>query len=160
MRLGPVIAALIVCVLVALLTGQRSGGFLLFLIAPFLLLWTIYSVYVSWKHPERRRLHAILMSIWLVTIGGVALLHLYWYRAARSNAETLVRAVETYKERYGNYPQTAETVGVNLGPEGGKWRIYYSVDDGKPSLGYWDTFEIYATYDYDFDRHTWDHFVD
>lgn len=160
MRLGPILAALIGCALVATLTATRSGGFILYLVAPFLLTWFIYSACVSWKRPEQRRLHAILAGMWLITITGIALLHVHWYRAARSSAETIVRAVETYKNQFGIYPATVDAAGIDLEPNGGEWRIFYSIREGKPSLMYWDTFEIFSTYQYDFDQRIWIHLVD
>lgn len=153
MQLRSVIGTAVFCAVVAFITAQMHGGFMLIFVAPFLTVWLAYSAYVAWKHPDRRMTQSIRAGLWVLAVGGVLLLHWHYHRAARDSADLVVAYVNHYKTNHGSFPETIDAAGLNNFRN--KWRISYLMKDGKPSLFYPATFVIFDTYWYDFEHQSW-----
>jgi hypothetical protein len=92
---------------------------------PFLGIWLLYTGYIIWRRPEKRRVQAIRAGILTATIGAIAALHFYYYTSARAAGDYAVRLVIAYKAEHGTYPDSLEEAGWKLGAYGGRWRIVY-----------------------------------
>jgi len=159
-RRAPIVGAVIGAGAFVFFAAHQGGGFMLYLVAPFLLIWFLYSGYIFWRRPERRRVHGIAAGIWLLAIGGIAVLHSWYHHQARKAAEGAVAAVVDFRKHHGAYPPTGQAVGVTPGSAADKWGISYSLRNGTPQLMYSSTFQIFGTYMYDFERGTWLYYND
>jgi hypothetical protein len=156
MPLRPIIATIAACAIVAFLTWPVHGGFIVLFTLPVLAFWFPYSCYVIWRHPARRRLQTIKLCLWLIVVGGVCGLHLYYCVSARSAANDVINAVLTYKEQHGSYPPRLEVAGIALGKTGGPWRIGYVIDEKDThALVYPTTFTVFEAYIYEFEQGRW-----
>lgn len=160
LRIGLIIVTLIGCVFVAVFASQHGGGFILYLVAPILLLWIVCGIYILRDRTAIKKTYLITLGLWLITVTGLTSLHVYYYFAARHAADAVAAAVVAYKEKVGTYPITAEAAGIELPVDGGEWRISYGVEQDRPHLFYWSTFQIFSTYSYNFDRKSWEYFQD
>lgn len=154
MQLRPYIGTAFLCAIVALLAAQVHSGFMLIVVAPFLLIWLLYSIYVVLKHPSRRRVQSIKVALWFIVVGGVLLSHWYYHRAARETANLAVDAILSYRANHGSFPETLDAAGV-VSDNWKGWRVFYLLKDGSPSLFYPSTFVVFDTYWYDFERKSW-----
>ena len=51
----PIVGAVVGAAAFTFFAGNPGGGFMIYVIAPFLLVWLLYTVYVFWRRPQRRR---------------------------------------------------------------------------------------------------------
>ena len=155
----PIVGAVVGAAAFTFFAGNPGGGFMIYLIAPFLLIWLLYTVYVFWRRPQRRRIHGIATGIWLLAIAVVAGLHTRYYQQARQSADALVAAVMEYKQQHGEYPASEAALGIPDAASGIQHASYHLVD-GKPSVTYASTFQMFGSYTYNFETRQWDYFAD
>ena len=142
------------CVVVAFFTLPVHGGFMLYLVAPFLAIWLLVCIWGAWRQPMRRPVTAVKIILWLVTIGCVVAAHVGYARSARNEAEEVVARVLEYRQRTGAYPASAEAAGL---PTRGRWQVYYFLHNGAPRVFYPATFIVFDTYSYDFADQAWEY---
>jgi len=135
--------------------AHQGGGFMLYLIAPFLLVWFLYSGFIFWKRPERRRVHAIATGIWLLAVAGIAVVHVWYHQQARKAAQNVVAAVMDFRQHHGAYPPTDRAAGITPGSTADQWGVRYEIRNGAPEVYYFSTFQIFGSYSYDFKNGTW-----
>jgi chromate transport protein ChrA len=155
----PIVGAVVGAAAFTFFAGNPGGGFMIYLIAPFLLIWLLYTVYVFWRRPQRRRIHGIATGIWLLAIAVVAGLHARYYRQARQSADAVVAAVMQYKQQHGEYPASEAALGIAIEPAGIEHATYL-LKDGKPGVTYASTFRIFGSYSYNFETRQWDYYAD
>jgi len=159
-RRAPIVGAVIGAAAFVFFAAHPGGGFMLYLIAPFLLIWFLYSGFIFWKRPERRRVHAIATGIWVLAVAGIAVVHVWYHQQARQAAESVVAAIIDFRQRHGVYPPTVQEAGITPGSVADKWGIRYSLRDGAPRVYYFSTFQVFASYGYDFQRGAWEYYND
>jgi len=159
-RGAPIVGAVIGAAAFVFFAAHPGGGFMLYLIAPFLLIWFLYSGFIFWKRPERRRVHAISTGIWMLAVAGIAVLHVWYQQQARKAAQTVVAAVIDFRQRHGVYPPTDQAAGITPGSTADQWSIGYYLRNGVPEVTYSSTFQIFASYSYDFKSGTWTYYSD
>ena len=145
------------CAGLALLTGTRSAGFMVYLAVPFLLIWLLYSLWIAWRQPMQRPITVVKIVLWVLTLSGIGALHSFYATAARQEADAVVAGVMDYQRKFGTYPKPTEITGL---PVRGKWRVFYSLVDGRPHVFYPATFMVFTVYNYDFDHQAWEYCAD
>jgi hypothetical protein len=149
------------CVIFAFLTWRVRGGVMFWVAVLPLGVWFLYSAYIIWRYPARRRLQIIQACLWLAVVGCACALHRYYYVSARAAANQIVQAVYAYKRQHGVYPERLEDAGVRLDERGGRWHIGYVVGDRKThTLIYPATFMIFDSYAYEFEKGDWEYWPD
>jgi hypothetical protein len=147
--------SIITCAVVALVTSQRYAAFtLLFVLLPFFV-WSIYSLIVAYKNPQRRKWQLTRVAIWLMTfvlIGGV---HWLRHQTTRTEADRIAVAVDQYKNKNGVYPANMEAIGEDSKNLRRESLLIYAVTDGVPLLSYGSTLAPFDRYSYDFGRAMW-----
>ena len=141
----------------ALLTMQTHAGFAAVLAAPFLAVWFFYSLVIICRAPERRRLQAARVLVWLVAVSAVAGVHWHKVRASRLDAEQAATAILAYKARHGAYPASLGEVGMDAAMLKKRWLLFYGMHEGNPTLFYAATFVPFETFHYDFEQSQWRH---
>jgi hypothetical protein len=129
------------------------------LLIAFLAIWFLYSGFIFWKRARRRRVHAIATGIWVLAVAGIAVACLV-LPAARMAAQSVVAAVIDFRQRHGVYPPTDLAAGITPGSTADKWGIRYDIRNGVPEVFYFSTFQIFASYSYDFKSRTWMYYSD
>jgi hypothetical protein len=143
------IAAAIVLVVVSL----KGAGFLLGMLVPFFVLWTLYSLIRMAIRPAERRIRAVRFAIWVATFALIGAVQAYWNKSARDDGDIAVAAVQAHQSRTGAYPATLAEAG--LGEPETLWGVRYQLRDGKPFLGYPSTLIWMTRLEYDFDKRQW-----
>ena len=157
----PIVGAVVGAAAVTFFAASPGGGFMIYLIAPFLLIWLLYSLYIFWRRPERRRTHGIATGIWLLAVAAIAGLHTWYYHQARESADALVAAVVQFRQQHGVWPSSAAALGIDEKQDGMRAaRVGYFLKDGRPNVMYASTFQMFATYSYNFETQQWDYFAD
>lgn len=155
--LRPLIPILVACAALVFSCAGVGGAFLVVAAIPFLGIWLLYSAYIIWRKPEKRRTQLTRLGILAVTLIGIAAVHFYYYTSARAAGNYAERLVSAYKAVHGTYPDTLEDAGWRLGAYGGRWRIVYKGNGANkdPILMYPATWVIFDMYDYDFRTRQW-----
>lgn len=157
----PIVGAVVGAAAFTFFAASPGGGFMVYLIAPFLLIWLLYTVYIFWRRPERRRTHGIATGIWLLAIAVIAGLHTWYYQQARKSADALVAAVAQFKQQHGVWPASEAALGIDdKRPRSHMQSASYFLKDGSPKVMYASTFQMFATYSYNFETQQWDYFAD
>jgi hypothetical protein len=148
-------------VLLTFFLAQPHAGFMIYIFVLPLLIWFIYSLYVALTKPDRRKWHLIRMSVWIASVLVILVVHYDRKQTIRHYADDIVAAINKYKLEHGTYPDNIEMIGVSrqqlkeqLGLSG------YSYEKGKPGLFYADTFIVFQTHHYDFQKNTWVYHAD
>ena len=153
MQIRPLITTIAGCGVAAAITAPVHAGFMLVFVVPILVVWLVYSAYVIWRRPARRKLQILQVALWLLVVGGVLLAHLHYYSAARSAGNTAVTAILQYKASHGVYPPSLRAAGL----QSTGWGVSYLFDHGQPVLFYPATFIVFETCSYNFERQSWEH---
>ncbi len=152
---------LVSSILLTFFLSQPHAGFMIYIFALPLLIWFIYSSYVAITKPEQRKWQLIRMAVWIASVLVILGVHHDRRVTTRHYADGIVAAINEYKNEHGVYPDSLDTIGVSrqqlkehLGLSG------YSYDKGKPSLFYADTFVVFQTHHYDFQKNAWSYHAD
>jgi hypothetical protein len=146
---------LIACFLLLLLaTQQIPGMYAIALILP-LLIWFIYSIFVVFAKPDRRKSQLVKVAVWFVTAS--ILLVAAWYRSevTRNGANEIVVALKEYKTKRGSYPSKLEEIGQNSKLLRTKLGVLYMLREGKPTLWLQSSWDPFDKFDYDFEKDVW-----
>lgn len=144
-------------VLLAFLLAQPHAGFMIYLFTLPLLIWLIYSIYVVFTKPDDRKWQLARMAVWIVSSMVILVVHNELKQTTRLYADDTVAAINKYKLEHGAYPDNIEMIGMNkkqLEEKLGRPSGYYYLK-GKPDLYYADTFIVFQTHHYDFQKSTW-----
>ena len=133
---------------------------MLMFLMPLVGIWALTMVFAGWKEPGRRKLEAIRVSLWLVTISAIVGTHFYYAESARSVANGVADAVVAYKEVHGVYPETIELVAPELAKPAKYWRVYYDAKGQEPGLIYPVTWAVFDTFVFNFTNHKWEYWAD
>lgn len=135
---------------VAWFAGQPGGGFSLELFLPLVVLsrlWFTDKALRPPRHELRRQL--AICGLWLLLLGGLTVLHKYYAYLARTEAEQLREQILTKQRPNGSFAPMPLTTSQ-------RWHISYGVsDEGKPTLHYPDTYNVFDVQIYDFERRRW-----
>jgi hypothetical protein len=98
--------------------------------SPLLIPWLLYSLYVIWRRPERRRTQGQWVGYILATFAAVSMAWVLQQSDSGAYAERIIEAVESYKREHGHYPENLEQVGFKIHYENGQnrgpeWGIAY-----------------------------------
>ena len=164
-RSGPwreIRVTLLEAAVVVFVLAQRGVGFMVIFMVLGLLVWIPYSFFVIARKPEQRRWRLACIGIWVLAVPLVYGVHSYRHETTRRNADEMVAAIEAFHRASGRYPATLDEIGIDreqvkdrLGSMAG-----YFVQNGKPHLGYPDTFTPFGYCRYGFDKHAWRCIVD
>lgn len=155
MKPADYIKTLILVGIVLFLALQKGNGYMLVFLLLFFFLSASYNVVRMIRRPAERRIRGTRLAIWSVTFTLAASTQGYWSVASKRSAEVALEKVLAYKERTGNYPASLLDVGLDDRMLKDKWRLRYSVKDGKPSLVYPAAFMPMDMYEYDFQTGKW-----
>jgi hypothetical protein len=148
-------------ILLAFFLSRPHAGFMIYIFALPLLIWLIYSSYVAITKPEQRKWRLLRMAVWIASVLVILGIHHDRRVTARHYADGIVAALNEYENEHGVYPDSLDMIGVSrqqlkehLGLSG------YFYDKGKPSLFYADTFVVFQTHHYDFQKNAWIYHAD
>ena len=152
---------LVSSILLSFLLAQPHAGFMIYIFAFPLLIWFTYSIYVAIAKPDLRKWQLIRMSVWIVSVLVILGIHYNRRETARHYADNVVAAIKEYKSEHGNYPDNIEMIGISRQQLKNKLGLSgYSFEKNTPSLFYADTFIVYQTHDYDFQKNIWVYHAD
>jgi hypothetical protein len=141
--------------LVVLSATRKDVGFLLPLLAPFLLLWFVRLAWIAWRQPARRRTQAIKLACVVAATALATWVQASVERQARAQAQKTVDAVAAYRAQHGNYPDELGQVGLDEEALRRQWRVRYTSRDGQHRVSYPASFSVYDGYVYDLDKPGW-----
>lgn len=135
-------------------TQQISGMIAIALILP-LLIWFIYSAFVVFAKPDRRKSQLVKVAAWFVTVS--ILMAVTWYRSevARNRADEIVVALKEYKTKRGSYPAKLEEIGQNSKQLKTKLGVFYMLREGKPTLWLQSAWDPFDKFNFDFEKGVW-----
>ena len=123
---------------------------------PFLVIWLVYSVFIIWRHPPRRREQSVKIAIWVVAVVLIFQLGAYLEASARSNAEQVLTKVLQYRSQHGLYPSDLRKVGLDDAEEKRRRMLFYGVNERKePFLVYASIYNPLDKYGYNFTSGQW-----
>lgn len=153
--------SLMVSGVVALFLSQRHMGFMLILLAPVLVPWFGYSVYVATTQPARRIDQLARVAVWLLAVISVVATHVFWHVTTRNQANQIVAAIQSYMRQHGRCPENLMVIGITQEQLRKKTGLSgYHCERGEPQFIYAVTFAVFETYDYDFKRKEWRYWPD
>lgn len=139
---------------VAWFAGQPGYGFSLELFLPLIALSRLWRTAKALRPPRRElRRQLAICSLWLLLLGGLAVLHRHYVRLAREEAEQLLGQILSRQQPNGSFAPMPLTTSP-------RWRIRYGVNEGKPFLHYRDTYNVFDVQIYDFEQRRWQHQAD
>lgn len=155
MKAAPYIKTFLPVAVLLFFAVQRGNGFPLVILLLLFLLYLIYSAVRMVMRPAERKDRSVRLAVWVAALvlgGGI---QGYWSLATRNAAELAVQKVAAYRKSTGTYPATLRDAGLDDTQLKDKWRLRYSLKDGKPALSYPASFMPLALYEYDFDSSSW-----
>ena len=140
------------CGLTLLICGMPTGGFTLFFVVPAVLIWLIICACKR----ELRRNRPVIVA-WLLTFAMIGGLHYSYASEAQANAENALAKINAYRIKYGQFPAKLEDSGF-IRPERSVQTtvLYWLSEDKTPFLCRMNTFIIYNTICYNFQRKQWE----
>jgi hypothetical protein len=139
-----------------LISGQRFSGMYAFIFCPFLIIWFIYSIFIIYTRPLKRKSQIIKILIWLVAIFVIVGIHAYRSDAARRSGDEVVLAITKYSLKNGAYPANFDIIGQDTARLQREMMLRYWLLDGKPTLVYASTITPFDRYFYNFDKSVWE----
>ncbi|MBH5328278.1 hypothetical protein H9Q10_01140 [Eikenella sp. S3360] len=135
--------------------GQPGYGFSLELFLPLLVLSRLWFTAKALRVSRRElRRQLAICGLWLILLGGLAVLHKHYAHLARVEADHLLAQILAKQQPNGSFAPMPFTTSP-------RWRILYGVSDkGKPILHYRDTYNVFNAQIYDFEQHRWQYFID
>jgi hypothetical protein len=151
--------AMILGVVVVLTIGQAHAGFLFIVLALPLTVWLSWSLFVIVRQPYARLAQFISIFVWMIAIGLVVGAHYVRHEVARGDANRIVAAIDRFAGDSGRCPPSLESIGFKRAvvEEALGSNYTFACVDRKPKFSYVATFTIFDTFDYDFDRDTWNY---
>ena len=144
-----------VLALILLLGAGEGAGFLLPLLAPFLLLWFLRVGWVAWRQPARRRAQAIKVGVVAALVLAAAMVQLHAQRQSQARAQKVVDAVLAWHAEHGGYPDNLAAVGMDDQALRRDWQVRYFNRAGQHQVLYTARFTPFDSYAYDFDKPGW-----
>jgi hypothetical protein len=158
--------SIILSVIFVLICGQRGMAMGLILFFLPLLIWFPYSIYIAIQKPSHRKWQLVKMAIWLIAIAIVIVLHNYYQKQTRQNADAVLAKIEEYYAKNKTYPADAAVIGINSTyKDAARSDVRYGFTDNlgmdkTPYLFYISTTNMFDTYHYDFQKKSWRFFPD
>lgn len=134
---------------------RGGGGFLVALLLPFLLVYTISNLIRMVRRPEERAARGVRLAIWIAAFAIAAALQASRSAGSRSAAEAAARRIAACRDITGRYPASLGEAGLDEAELRNRWRLSYSVREGKPLLAYPAAFMPLTLQEYDFERRSW-----
>ncbi len=145
------------CCVVAFCTAPAHAGFMLVFFVPFFMFWLLYSLFVIWRRPERRRSQTVRLVLWSILFTSIGCTHWYYASASRKDAEMVAQKLLLYKANHGTFPPSLAEVDLDADGLKRRWMLYYSMSRNEPLLFYASTFTLFETYSYDFKKNEWNY---
>jgi hypothetical protein len=139
-----------------LISGQRFSGMYALVFCPFLIIWLIYSIFIVYTRPLRRKSQLIKVGIWFFAIFVVVGIHVYRSDVARRSGDEVVLAINKYRLKNGAYPANLDTIGQDTQRLRRELMLRYWLLDGTPTLAYASTISPLDRYFYNFDKSVWE----
>jgi len=144
----------LIVVMIVLSATRQDAGFVLPLMAPFLLLWFVRLAWIAWRQPARRKVQAIKFGCVAAAVALAAFVQGNVQREAREHAQQVVGAVAAYRAQHGIYPDDLAQAGLDENALR-RWRVRYISRDGQHRVVHPAVFSVYDNYVYDFDKPGW-----
>lgn len=122
---------------------------------PVFMAAALYNLVQMIRMPTERKRRGIRLAIWFAALLLVGAVQSHWTTASRRDADAAVQAILAHKARTGAYPTRLDELGLDEQALAEKWRLKYSVRDGKAALAYPMTLMPLSIYEYDFDAGRW-----
>lgn len=142
-------------ILALVFTVQKGYGPLVLSLWFIFIFVLIYNLIRMTCKPDERKKRGIRMAIWLVALSVGAAVQSYWASGTSKEADKVAKLVLDYQIRKGAYPANLAEAGLDEKTLESEWDIRYFMREGKPVLVYPAPYMPLTTYDYDFDKHTW-----
>lgn len=155
MKIAHYIITFVLAVIVSAFAAQKGYGFVLAFLLPAFLVHLIYSAVRMARRPDERRSRGIRLVVWSVALSLALSFQAFWSVGSRSDAESALKKILAHKERAGSYPASLREMGLDDDELQGKWRLRYSVKEGKPRLTYPAPIMPLTMYEYDFEARVW-----
>jgi len=110
MPYGSMIAIWIWCTI----CSQPMFGYLMFIPAPFAVLWWIIQAIRVLRQPENWRRHKIIGAAWLIGLAACLAINLYYVRQAEQDMRQVVADIERYRAQHGKYPDKLDDTGTRV----------------------------------------------
>ena len=136
MPYGSMIAIWIWCTI----CSQPMFGYLMFISAPFAVLWWIIQAIRVLRQPENWRRHKIIGAAWLIGLAACFAINAHYVYAAEQDMRQVVADIERYRAQdmlHASYGKTERT---------GEFDLIYKVP-----------YIIHDYYRYDFQTQQWEH---
>jgi hypothetical protein len=144
----------LILVFIILSATRQDLGFLLPLLAPFLLVWFVRLAWIAWRHPPRRKVQAIKFGCVVAAAALAGFVQGNVQREARGHAQQVVSAVATYRAQHGAWPDDLAQAGLDENALR-RWRVRYISHDGQHRVMHPAVFSVYDSYVYDLDKPGW-----
>lgn len=121
-----------------------------------LAVWMLSNLWQMLQGAKEKKLRLLKMTTWAVAILIVLGVNWVYHIQARSYANEIVKAVIDYKTQHNSYPPDLQTVGFSREDfEDNLWRGAYFFKEGRVSLFYKSTYDMFGTENYDFSKGGW-----
>jgi len=144
----------LIAVMVVLSATRQDAGFVLPLMAPFLLLWWVRLAWIAWHHPARRKVQAIKFGCVAAAAALATFVQGNVQREAREHAQQVVGSIAAYRTQHGSYPDDLAQAGLDENALR-RWRVRYISHEGQHRVMHPAVFSVYDSYVYDFDKPGW-----
>lgn len=160
-------AILITWFFLTLIFSSPMMGAMIFLSGIVVFFFLIIQFTKAFRKKILYKQFLIKLSVILLSYLIVGTVHYVRLEHNKIAAENVVNQVLAYKKTYNKYPLVSELQIENKGVFSGRTNYIYYEDEkditnkqSTPSLFYFDTFMMFASYQYDFKDHTWKYDAD
>ena len=144
----------LILVFVILSATRQDAGFVLPLLAPFLLAWFVRLAWIAWRRPPRRKVQAVKFACVVAAVVLAAFVQNNVQRQARAHAQEVVATISTYRAQHGSYPDDLAQAGLDENALR-RWRVRYVNHEGQHHVVHPAVFSVYDEYVYDLDKPGW-----
>ena len=149
----------LILVFVVLSATRQDMGFLLPLLAPFLLIWFVRLAWIALRQPSRRKAQAIKSCAVVAAAVLAGFVQSNVQREAREHAQQVVATIAAYRAQHGSYPDDLAQAGLDENALR-RWRVRYIRGESLHRVVYPAVFSVLSEYEYDFDKPGWRHNAD
>ena len=132
-------------------------GYLMFISAPFAVLWWIIQAIRVLRQPENWRRHKIIGAAWLIGLAACFAINAYYVYAAEQDMRQVVADIERYRAQHGKYPETLADTGTPVKQDMLHASYGKTERTGEFYLIYKVPYIIHDYYRYNFQTQQWEH---
>jgi hypothetical protein len=118
------------------------------------------------RNPHLRNFYLTQIGIWIFALAAAMTVHALRHYHDRQYADEIIMKVKDWRSTHGEYPHSVEEIGVDRKEMRNQllYPVYFPPgeygDNTYPRFSYKATFQIYSSWDYDFEQNRWVFFAD